>query len=90
MLFRALLLHGLVSKARLPAPLAAALSSAVFGAMHIWNERSAVQRSIYAAWTFLGGWRFGGAVRLALAARGFRCNRFDDAAAHASLRHFGF
>jgi len=60
-LFRALLLHGLVSKARLPAPLAAALSSAVFGAMHIWNERSAVQRSIYAAWTFLGGLVFGAA-----------------------------
>ena len=60
-LFRGVLLQGLVTKVRLPKFLASALSSIVFGLAHVANEKSVVMRSIYACWTFFGGLLFGGA-----------------------------
>ena len=59
--FRGLLLHALITRARLPPLLAATLSSALFGVIHIWNERTAAHRAIYAIWTFFGGLLFSAA-----------------------------
>lgn len=59
--FRGLILHGLITKIRLGPLTAATLSSALFGASHIANERNVLQRAVYAAWTFFGGLIFGAA-----------------------------
>lgn len=59
--FRGVLLHGLATCARLPPPAAAAISSALFGLAHVGNEASLLHKSVYAAWTFVGGLIFGGA-----------------------------
>jgi len=59
--FRGILLHGLVSKARWPAALATTLTSLAFGLMHIRNEASLLHSSVYAGWTFVGGLVFSAA-----------------------------
>lgn len=53
--FRGILLHALVAKARWPAGLAAVLTSALFGWMHLKNDEGHPHGAIYAGWTFLGG-----------------------------------
>lgn len=59
--FRGLMLHALITRLKCHPFVSALLSSAIFGISHIANERSLVQRCIYAAWTFLGGLIFGSA-----------------------------
>ena len=59
--FRAIFLHAMVTKLRLGPNLAMAISSIVFGAAHIANEKSRVHQVVYACWTFIGGLIFGGA-----------------------------
>ena len=61
MAFRGLLLHGLITRARLRPFAAAVLSSGLFGLMHVGNEASPLLRRIYALWTFVGGLVFGSA-----------------------------
>ena len=60
-MFRGVLLHGLITRGRLGPLTSAALSSAIFGASHIANEKDRTQRAIYAVWTFFGGLVFGAA-----------------------------
>ena len=57
-LFRGLLLHGMITRARMPPMLAAIVSSAIFGAAHIGNEEGVAHKVIYAGWTFFGGLLF--------------------------------
>ena len=50
-LFRGLLLHGLITRVRMPPLLAATVSSAIFGAAHVGNEAGVAHRAIYAGWS---------------------------------------
>lgn len=54
-LFRGVFLHLMIVKARWPAALATAVTSFIFGLMHVRNEDSLRHSAIYAAWTFAGG-----------------------------------
>lgn len=59
--FRGVLLHGLITRARLRPWLASLVSSAIFGIAHVGNEADQLRKAIYAAWTFAGGMIFSGA-----------------------------
>ncbi len=60
-LFRGILLHALVAKARWRAGIASALTSVLFGLMHLKNDEGRTHGAIYAGWTCLGGLIFSAA-----------------------------
>ena len=60
-LFRGLLLHALLTKARMGPRLAALLSALLFGLAHVGNEGSWLHKALYAGWTTVGGLIFGAA-----------------------------